>query len=83
MGFCIYSKAVYLMKLDELLKAIRKELDISQEAFAHDIHVSFTTMNRWENGRTKPSRLAIVSIRDYCKEKGISGELSSELAKLK
>ncbi len=71
------------MRLDELLKAIRSELGISQEVFAHEVHVSFTTMNRWENGRTKPSHLALVSIRDYCKEKGISGELMSELAKIK
>ncbi|HWR29926.1 MAG TPA: helix-turn-helix transcriptional regulator, partial [Negativicutes bacterium] len=53
------------MQLDEILKEIRKELNISQEQFARDLNVSFTTLNRWENSRTTPSRLAKMRIIDY------------------
>jgi len=67
------------MMIDEILKAIRKELNISQEILAHDLSVSFTTINRWENNHSKPSRLAMIQIKDYCKQKGISSEIVSAL----
>jgi len=47
----------------EELKKIRLALALSQEAFAHLIGVSFQTINRWENGAFKPSRLAIEKIK--------------------
>lgn len=33
---------------------LRAALGLTQEQFAHMIHVSFTTVSRWENGRTAP-----------------------------
>lgn len=63
------------MKFSEILRSIRTELNISQEQFARDLSVSFTTLNRWENNRTMPSRLAKMRIIDYCKTKGISKEI--------
>ncbi|HWR30341.1 MAG TPA: helix-turn-helix transcriptional regulator, partial [Negativicutes bacterium] len=59
------------MKFNELLKEVRKELKISQEQFAHELNVSFTTLNRWENDRCIPSRLAKLRILDYCKSKNL------------
>lgn len=63
------------MKFNELLKEVRKELNISQEQFAHELNVSFTTLNRWENNRCVPSRLAKLRILDYCKSKNISKDI--------
>lgn len=40
------------MTIAEILKSIRKELDISQEALARELNVSFATLNRWENNLT-------------------------------
>ena len=54
------------MKLSEALKNIRNILSISQEQFARDLNVSYTTLNRWENNRTSPSRLAKMRIAEYC-----------------
>ena len=70
------------MKLDEILKAIRKKLNISQEQLARDLNVSYTTLNRWKNSRTKASRLAKVAMIDYCKQKGISSEIISAIEKV-
>ena len=70
------------MRLDEILKEIRKELNISQEQFARDLIVSFTTLNRWENCRTTPSRLAKMRIIDYCNEKGVSKEIIKKLDRI-
>ncbi len=63
------------MAIDEILKTIRKELNISQEQLARDLNVSYTTINRWENARRTPSRLAMMRLREYCAIKGVSQEL--------
>lgn len=67
------------MDIDEIIKAIRKEINMSQEQFARDLNISFTTINRWENKRSKPSRMARMRIAKYCTEKGVSIELISQL----
>ena len=64
-----------MMSIDEILKTIRKELNISQETLARDLNVSYTTLNRWENNRSKPSRLAMLQIKDYCTSKGVSVDI--------
>lgn len=40
------------------VKAIREQLGLTQVALARVLGVSFPTVNRWENGKTKPSQLA-------------------------
>ena len=45
------------------LKKIRQSHGWSQEDLARELGVSFATVNRWENGKTKPSRLAQDKIR--------------------
>ena len=67
------------MALDEILKNIRKELNITQERLAHELSISFSTLNRWENGHTTPSRLARIRLIEYCTEKGVSAETISAL----
>ena len=63
------------MELPDILKEIRKELRITQEQFARDIGVSFSTLNRWERGHRTPSPLAMQTIKSYCKEKCVSDDL--------
>jgi len=70
------------MKLEEILKSIRKELKITQEQFARDIGVSFSTLNRWERGHRSPSPLAMQTIKTYCKEKSVSDDLIAALDKI-
>lgn len=40
------------------IKELRKGLGLTQEEFAHAVAVTFSTVNRWENGHAKPSKLA-------------------------
>jgi putative transcriptional regulator len=42
----------------EMVKELRKQLGLSQEELAHALGVSFASVNRWENGKTAPSKLA-------------------------
>ena len=46
------------------LKEVRRNLGLTQEALAHRLGVSFTSVNRWENGQTKPSPLAQRQINE-------------------
>ena len=71
------------MSIDEILKSIRKELSISQETLARDLNVSFTTLNRWENNRANPSRLAMIQIKEYCINRGVSDDLLAALERTK
>ena len=54
-----------------LIKNIRTYLNISQAEFAEKLNVTFATVNRWENGRSVPNKLAQVKIYDMCKEKAV------------
>ena len=50
------------------IKSMRKRLGLSQEELAQRLGVSFTSVNRWENGQTKPSKLARRQIEALCKK---------------
>jgi DNA-binding transcriptional regulator YiaG len=51
----------------ETVKEVRRQLALSQEELAHALGVSFATVNRWENGRTVPSKLAQRQFELFCK----------------
>jgi putative transcriptional regulator len=40
------------------IQEIRQRLKVTQEDFAHMVGVTFSTVNRWENGKSKPNRIA-------------------------
>ena len=44
--------------IPELIKSVREQLHFSQEDFARELGVSFATVNRWENGKAYPSKMA-------------------------
>ena len=59
------------MNFAEAVRRIRKERLLSQEDFAKDLGVAFTTVNRCENGKSKPSYKAMKALNDYCKKYSI------------
>ena len=65
-------------KFSELVKKVRRQLSLSQEDLAHALGVSFATVNRWENGKTNPSKLAQRQFDQFCTGKREQGELSDE-----
>src|SRR5262245_50552266 len=46
------------------IRLLRRHLDLTQTRLASRIGVSFTTVNRWENGQSRPTRLAWQQILD-------------------
>jgi DNA-binding transcriptional regulator YiaG len=53
------------------VKELRKLLHLTQEAMAETLGVSFATVNRWENGWTKPSHLAARQIVQLCERNNV------------
>lgn len=56
------------------VKAVRTALNLSQEELAHALGVSFATVNRWENGKTSPSKLAQRQFEQFCEDKKVTVE---------
>ena len=57
-----------------LVRETRKRLKLSQAMFAARLGVSFQSVNRWENGRTKPLPIALKQIEHLLLEMGDSGK---------
>lgn len=58
------------------VKEVRRQLALSQEELAHALGVSFATVNRWENDKTRPSKLALRQFDQFCRSKKEQGELT-------
>lgn len=62
------------MKFSQAVLRLRESLNLSQMAFAKELGVSFTSINRWENEVQQPSQLAIKMIKAYCRDREIPFE---------
>jgi transcriptional regulator with XRE-family HTH domain len=67
------------MNCAKALKAVRQRCLLSQQDFANAVGVSFSTVNRWENGKTSPNYRDLKKISDYCKDQGIPFEVQAEI----
>lgn len=54
------------MNFPEEIRKIRQRLFMTQEDFAKEIGVVFSTVNRWEGGKSKPNLSAMKSIKEFC-----------------
>lgn len=52
----------------ELVKQIRQYTGLSQTEMAKKIGVQFATINRWENGHSQPTRLAVEGLFALCED---------------
>lgn len=60
------------------VKAVRQQLKLSQDELAQALGVSFATVNRWENGKTAPSKLAQRQFVQFCNDKRQQGAFIDE-----
>ena len=54
------------MKFSDAIKTIRRKSLLSQSDFANEIGVSFSTVNRWENGKVVPKPCKLKLIKNFC-----------------
>ena len=60
--------------MEDLILEIRNRLKASQEDLARMIGVSFATVNRWENGHSKPNKATQLRLYEVCKIQGVDLE---------
>ena len=58
--------------MKELIKAIRSAANMNQEQFASALGTTPLSINRWENGKTLPNRMAQTQLYNFCKEREIN-----------
>lgn len=54
------------MLFSDNIKTMRQKLFLSQEAFAKELTVSVSTVNRWEIGKSVPNLSTMKRIKDFC-----------------
>ncbi len=58
-----------------LIRTLRQKLGMTQEEFAHEIAVTVSTVNRWENAHAEPSKLAWKAIHDLARKRGVTEDI--------
>ena len=59
--------------IPQLVRELRQRTGLTQEKFAAKLGVTFPTINRWENGRAKPSPLAMQRLEELLRSMGDNG----------
>lgn len=54
--------------MKDLIRTIRQTMNMSQEQFAAALGTSAMSINRWENGKTIPTRMAQKQLISFCAE---------------
>ncbi|MBM4275354.1 MAG: helix-turn-helix transcriptional regulator [Deltaproteobacteria bacterium] len=57
-----------------LVKGLRGRLGLTQEQFAHEVGVTFSTVNQWENGRRRPQPFLVKRLLEM---EAASGKVSA------
>lgn len=57
--------------MNTLIKAIRNHAGLSQQELGDKLGVTFATINRWENAKAVPNKMAQMKLYDFCKEMNI------------
>ena len=64
--------------MGDIVRRLRSKLGLTQEELAHELGITVGTVNRWENGRFRPSKLARSTILEFAKKHGVSLESDNE-----
>jgi putative transcriptional regulator len=61
-------------QIGNLIRELRLETELTQEEFAAELGVTCSSVNRWENQRGKPSKLALKLIEEMLQTMGDRGQ---------
>ena len=66
------------MNFSEGIKYVRKVAYLSQGSFTKEIGVSFSTVNRWERGKSKPNYVTMEKINAFCNVNSIKVDFGED-----
>jgi putative transcriptional regulator len=71
---CTENRRAFKMfdQASEFVRSLRRELKMTQEEFAHELGITVGTVNRWEKGRFRPSKLARATLLEFAERHGRS-----------
>lgn len=61
--------------MSDFVRRLRRQLGMTQEEFAHALGITVGTVNRWENKRFRPSKLARSTIVEFARRHGVPTSL--------
>lgn len=67
-----------IMEFRELVYQTRMQLGLTQIELAQQLGVGYATINRWENGITKPTKLKEYAFKQFCGRNNIKTERTLE-----
>ena len=59
------------MEFAAKVRYVRERLKISQEDLARALNISYATINRWENAKTTPNKMAQDVFYAFCEKYGV------------
>lgn len=68
------SLVINQLQIARLIRELRQRLELTQEQFAAELGVTCSSVNRWENGRSKPLPLAMQKIEGILRDLGDRGQ---------
>lgn len=66
-----------------LVRAIRTARGLTQEQFAREVGVTFSTVNGWENGKHRPMPLLLRMLLEEGRRYGLTGKPPPHLRRKK
>ncbi len=69
------------MDIGNTIRDIRIKSLLSQADFAKELGVSFSTVNRWENGKALPNFKALKKLKDFCARNEINFNFDMYISK--
>jgi transcriptional regulator with XRE-family HTH domain len=66
--------AINQPEVGQIIHDLRLLAGLTQEQLATSLGVTYSTINRWENGRSKPSPMAMKLIEQKLDEMGAQGQ---------
>ncbi|WP_257209578.1 helix-turn-helix domain-containing protein [Nostoc linckia] len=61
-------------EVGQIIHDLRLAFGLTQEQLATSLGVTYSTINRWENGRSTPSPMAMKLIEQKLDEMGVQGQ---------
>lgn len=55
------------------IKRLRKRLGMTSQELATTLGVSISTVSRWETGKSKPSKLAVIRLQEVAARGSVDG----------
>lgn len=66
------------MEFKNLVYQARMQLGLTQIELAQQLGVGYATINRWENGITKPTKLKEYAFKQFCERNNIKMDRTGE-----